>query len=60
MFAQDEDVRQIARSLWVSTKLMRRRRRAWRVGGEQALASKGPGGSACKLDEDQLAGSARC
>ena len=30
-------------------------RRAWRAGGEAALASKGPGGSACKLDQDQLA-----
>jgi putative transposase len=25
------------------------------AGGEEALASKGPGGNACKLDEDQLA-----
>jgi transposase len=33
----------------------RKERRAWRAGGEAALASKGPGGNACKLDEDQLA-----
>jgi len=30
-------------------------RRAWRVGGEKALASKGAGGNPCKLDEGQLA-----
>jgi putative transposase len=29
-------------------------RRAWRSGGEEALASRGPGGNACKLHEDQL------
>ena len=29
--------------------------RSWRAGGEAALASKGPGGNACKLDEAQLA-----
>jgi putative transposase len=55
MFAQDADARQIARSLRVSTKSVYQWRRAWRAGGEAALASKGPGGNACKLDEDQLA-----
>src|SRR6516225_6812804 len=55
MFAQDADARQVARSLRVSTKSVYQWRRAWRAGGEAALASKGPGGSACKLDEDQLA-----
>jgi putative transposase len=29
-------------------------RRAWRDGGQEALASKGLGGSACRLDEGQL------
>jgi transposase len=55
MFAQDVDARQIARSLRVSTKSVYQWRRAWRAGGERVLLSKGPGGSACKLDEDQLA-----
>ena len=55
MFAQDADARQVARSLRVSTKSVYQWRRAWRAGGEAALASKGPGGSACKLDQDQLA-----
>jgi transposase len=55
MFAQDADARQIARSLRVSTKSVYQWRRAWQAGGEKALASKGPGGNACKLDGDQLA-----
>ena len=55
MFAQDADARQIARSLRVSTKSVYQWRRAWRAGGGAALASKGPGGSTCKLDDDQLA-----
>jgi transposase len=55
MFAQDADAGQVARSLRVSTKSVYQWRRAWRAGGEAALASKGPGGSACKLDKDQLA-----
>jgi transposase len=55
MFAQDADARQIARSLRVSAKSVYQWRRAWRAGGEAALASKGPGGNGCKLDEDQLA-----
>jgi putative transposase len=55
MFARDTDARLIARSLRVSAKSVYQWRRAWRAGGEAALASKGPGGSACRLDEDQLA-----
>jgi len=55
MFAQDVDARQIARSLRVSAKSVYQWRRAWRSGGEAALASKGPGGGACKLGKDQLA-----
>jgi transposase len=54
MFAEDVGARQIARSLRVSTKSVYQWRRAWRVGGEEALASKGPGGNGCRLDEDQL------
>ena len=55
MFAHDADAGQIARSLRVSTKSVYQWRRAWRAGGEAALASKGAGGNPCKLDEAQLA-----
>jgi putative transposase len=55
MFAQDADPVEIARSLRVSTKSVYQWRRAWRAGGQEALTSKGPGGSACRLDEAQLA-----
>lgn len=55
MFAKDEDPVEIARSLRVSTKSVYQWRRAWRAGGQEALASKGPGGSLCRLDEGQLA-----
>jgi len=55
MFAKDADARQIARALRVSTKSVYQWRRAWRAGGEAALASRGPGGNPCKLDEQQLA-----
>jgi len=55
MFAQDADPVQIARALRVSTKSVYQWRRAWRAGGAEALASKGPGASPCRLDEGQLA-----
>jgi transposase len=55
MFAQDMAAGQIAGLLRVSTKSVYQWRRAWRAGGVAALASKGPGGDACRLDEDQLA-----
>ncbi len=55
MFAHDADARQVARTLRVSTKSVYQWRRAWRAGGDAALASKGPGGNPCKLDEAQLA-----
>ena len=55
MFEQGMHPVQIARCLRVSTKSAYQWHRSWRVGGEAALASKGPGGNACKLDEDQLA-----
>jgi transposase len=54
MFAQDADPVQVARSLRVSTKSVYQWRRAWRAGGQEALASRGPGGSPCRLDEAQL------
>jgi putative transposase len=52
---QDMDAGRIARILRVSTKPVYQWRRAWRAGGGAALASKGPGGYGCKLDETQLA-----
>ncbi len=55
MFAHDADAREIARELRVSTKSVCQWRRAWRAGGEAALASRGAGGNPCKLDEDQVA-----
>src|SRR6185437_16987920 len=54
MFARDADPVQVARSLRVSTKSVYQWRRAWRAGGPEALASKGPGGSACRLGGAQL------
>ncbi len=55
MFEQDMDPVQVARCLRVSTKSAYQWRRRWRAGGEAALASKGPGGNACRFDERQLA-----
>ena len=55
MFAKDADPVQIASSLRISTKSVYQWRRAWRAGGQEALASRGPGGSACRLDEAQIA-----
>lgn len=44
MFARDMDPVMIAGSLRVSTKSVYQWRRAWRAGGDAALASRGPGG----------------
>jgi putative transposase len=55
MFAQDVSPVLIAKYLRVSTKSVYQWRRAWRAGGAEALASKGPGGNPCRLDEGQLA-----
>jgi putative transposase len=54
MFGQDMEPAQIAKVLRVSTKSVYQWQRAWRSGGDAALASKGPGGNACKLGEGQL------
>jgi putative transposase len=56
MFERDMGAAEIAGSLRVSTKSVYQWRRAWRAGGEGALASKGPGGNPCRLDAGQLAG----
>ncbi len=54
LLGQGTDPAQVASLLQVSTKSVCAWRRAWRAGGDAALASKGPGGNPCKLDEDQL------
>ena len=53
LFEQDVDARRIARILRVSTKSVYQWRRAWRADSDAALASKGQGGYACRLDEGQ-------
>jgi transposase len=55
MLGQGTGPVQIAGLLRVSTKSVYTWRRAWRAGGDAALAPKGPGGNPCKLTEDQLA-----
>lgn len=54
MFEQGMEPVQVAGLLRVSTKSAYQWRRAWTAGGSAALASKGPGGTGCKLDDDQL------
>ncbi len=54
MFEQDMDPVRIAKLLRVTPKSVYEWRRAWQAGGTAALASKGQGGYACKLDEQQL------
>src|SRR3954470_1658163 len=54
MFAADVPPVQVAARLRVSTKSAYQWRRRWRAGGEQALASKGPGGASCRLSDAQL------
>jgi transposase len=54
MFGQGMTPVQVARSLRVSTKSAYQWRRRWRAGGEAALASRGPGGAACRLSGRQL------
>ena len=54
MIEQDIDPVQVAGLLRVSAKSVYQWRREYLAGGEAALASKGPGGNACKLDDGQL------
>jgi transposase len=54
MFEASMDVGEIARMLAVTSKSVNAWKRAWRAGGIDALASKGPGGARCRLDEIQL------
>ena len=55
MFEQGIEPVQVARCLRVSAKSAYQWRRRWLADGEAALASRGPGGAACRLDERQLA-----
>ena len=54
LFAEDVAPVQVAARLRVSTKSAYQWRRRWHAGGEQALASKGPGGVSCRLSDAQL------
>ncbi|MEU4422524.1 winged helix-turn-helix domain-containing protein [Actinoplanes sp. NPDC024001] len=54
MFEESKPSPQIAVELRVSPKSVREWRRRWIAGGTEALASSGPGGSDCKLTEEQL------
>lgn len=53
-FAEGVPVPQIAVWLRVSQTAVYRWRQQWHAGGERALASKGPSGSRCRLDEARL------
>jgi transposase len=53
-FAQGVPVPQIAQRLRVSQTAVYGWKQRWRAGGEAALASKGPGGCRCRLDESRL------
>ncbi len=53
MLEESKPTPQIASELRVSEKSVRDWRRRWAAGGTAALASAGPGGSACKLTTDQ-------
>jgi transposase len=52
---QDVSPVQVAHGLRVSTKSAYQWRRHWRAGGQAALASKGPGGTVCRLNAGQVA-----
>ena len=55
LFEQGMSSTMVARQLRVSPQAVRGWRRAWKAGGTEALASKGPGGARCRLDDEQLA-----
>lgn len=54
MFERGLDVGVIARELVVTRESVDSWKRSWRSGGIEALASKGPGGATCRLDEVQF------
>jgi transposase len=51
MFGQGMRPVQVARSLRISTKSAYQWRQRWRAGGDSALAFKGAGGAACRLND---------
>jgi putative transposase len=53
MFAQGTSQAEVARSLRVSPMSASRWYRSWQAGGTAALASKGPAGWPCRLNEKQ-------
>ena len=55
LFEQGVSSAEVAGRLRVTLQAVNNWRRAWKAGGASALASKGPGGSVCRLDEGQLA-----
>ncbi|MBB5968200.1 winged helix-turn-helix domain-containing protein [Planomonospora venezuelensis] len=55
LFARGVPAPEVARRFRVSRMSANRWYRAWQAGGVEALASKGPGGEKCRLDEPRLA-----
>ena len=55
LYEQDVSPVRVAHRLRVSTKSAYQWRRRWRTSGEAALASKDPGGAACRLNAGQPA-----
>lgn len=55
LFEQDVPSPEVAQRLRVTPQAVNNWRRAWTADGVAALASKGPGGSPCRLDDTQLA-----
>ena len=53
-FAEGVEPPEVARRLRVSCNSAYVWRRRWRAGGKAALASRGPGGAACRLSGAQL------
>lgn len=53
-FAEGVPVSEVARRLRVSQTAVYGWQQRWRVGGQDALASKGPSGSRCRLDAARL------
>ncbi|WP_393177692.1 helix-turn-helix domain-containing protein, partial [Nonomuraea marmarensis] len=54
MFARGLTPPQVARALRVTPSSASTWHRLWKQGGKQALASKGPGGSLCRLSQEQI------
>ena len=53
-FAEGMTPPNVARELRVTRKSACQWYRAWQTGGKAALASKGPGGSRCRLSDEQI------